>query len=368
MMSNGGLGLKKKEEKLQDAIFIITKERSCPIYNIGEEIKVAHSSMSISSYKPVCLYLAEKAKSLTAGKERFGAFSPVRTTKNVFDCGGCSGIIHFEYKQQKDFATLQMKLLQETEDKRRQKHLEKFFGLLRGLPIFAPLEDDALKDLTLLLEFKNFPVNTVVEKKGEPGTYLSIILQGMVGVMGDDGNRMFEMGTGEIFGEMSFLTGEPVTNSIHTLAPTRIALLSTKNFKSVISQFPVLQLFLFKMLVETAQATSLRSGNISSGMTGKLSEISAVDLFQLINSSRKTGTVKLTLGQGKALVYFKEGMIIHARYLDLRDQEAFFALLKAKRGFFSYTRGVPAKLVNNPPVGDFMGLLMAGLQKQDEGV
>ena len=62
MMISSGIGVIRKVEKLQDAIFIVTKERSCPLYNIGEEIKIAHSSIAISSYKPVCLHLAEKAK------------------------------------------------------------------------------------------------------------------------------------------------------------------------------------------------------------------------------------------------------------------------------------------------------------------
>ena len=32
--------MKKQAKNIRDAIFIVTEERHCPIYNIGEEFKV----------------------------------------------------------------------------------------------------------------------------------------------------------------------------------------------------------------------------------------------------------------------------------------------------------------------------------------
>ena len=143
-------------------------------------------------------------------------------------------------------------------------------------------------------------------------------------------------------------------------------MLSVKNFKHVLKMYPVLQLFLFKMLVDRAQTLTLRSGNITSGMNGELAEISTVDLFQLINSSQKTGTIDLVLEEGRAMVFFKEGEIVHARFLNLRDNDAVFALLGVKSGHFTYTKGIPHDLDELPPIGGFMGLMMEGLQRIDE--
>ncbi|WP_240910023.1 DUF4388 domain-containing protein [Desulfopila sp. IMCC35008] len=362
-------GVGRKKAKLKDAIFIITQEKTCPLYNVGEEIKVANGSISISSYKPVCLYLSKKSIEIASTPEGFGGgISPIRSKRARFDCGGCgdSNLIHFEYKQEKDFATLQMKMLSEAEAQRRRQHLERYFGMLRTMEVFESLDDDALRDLTLMLEFKTIPVDKVVVKKGEPGNHLNIILKGKLGLLADDGTRIAEMGSGEIFGEMSLLTGDPVSNSIHTLDPTQIAMLSLKNFKYVIVKYPVLQLFLFKMLVARAQAMALKEGNISSGMTGELEEIAAVDLFQLINSSQKTGTITLSLARGQAHIYFFEGQIVFARYLQMKGKEAVYALLNANKGFFSYAKGIPHQLDGRPPLGDFMGMLMEGLQRIDE--
>jgi CRP/FNR family cyclic AMP-dependent transcriptional regulator len=69
---------------------------------------------------------------------------------------------------------------------------------------------------------------------------------------------------------------------------------------------------------------------------------------------------------GKAAVWFKDGEIVQANFLKLRDKDAVFALLGVKNGHFSYTRGVPDELENLPSIGDFLGILMEGLQRIDE--
>ena len=357
----------KQDKKFRDLIFVVTEEKFCPLYNVGEELKIESSSITVPSFKSVCLFLAEEIIKIASSRDSFGGFSKLDgIQKSRFDCGGCDGLIRFEYKKDKDFATLQMKLLTESEERRRRRHLDKFFGVLRQLDIFESLDDDALSDLTLLLELKTIPVDKVVLKKGEPRTPLFIILSGKVAVMADDGQHLAEIESGEIFGEMSLLSGEPATNSIHTIEETQVAMLSNKNFKHVLKKYPILHLFLLKMLVDRAQTMTLRSGYITSGMTADLAEIHMVDLLQLINSNQKTGTIDLALNTGTAAVFFKEGEIIQVRYLEFPDKDALLKLLAIKEGYFSYTRGIPPDLENVPPVGDFMGMIMEGLQRIDE--
>jgi CRP-like cAMP-binding protein len=350
----------------RDAIFIITDERNCPLYNVGEELKVENNSLTPPSCKASCLILADKLSSIVKSQDSFGKPSPFGAQKSRFDCGGCEGKIHFEYKKEKGYTTLQMKLLNEAEELKKQKHLNQFFGVLRALEMFEPLDNAALVDFTLLLELKTFSFNKVILKKGDPGSHLFIILNGLVSVIADDGSTITELGPGEIFGEMSLLSGEPIANSIYSFEVTQVAMLSQKNFKHVLKTFPVLQLFLFRLLVARAQAIALRSGNISSGMTGELSEIAVADLLQLINTSMKTGIVELSLDDGSASVYFNEGEIVHATFLGLSGQEAVFSLLTRKKGRFSYSRGLPAEMQGLEPIGGFMGMLMEGLQRIDE--
>ena len=350
----------------RNAIFIVTEERACPIYNVGEEFKVEQMALTVPEGKPACLMMVRELMKAVADKKSMERFSPYGLKKVKFECGGCTGLIRFEFKKEKDFATLQMKLLAAAEQKARMRHLDKFYDLLRGIEIFEPLNEDSLRDLSAQLQLKEFDANKIILKKGEPGTSLYIMLEGRVAVIGDDGQTLSEMSAGEIFGEMSLLSGESITTSIHSREKTRLATLSSKDFKHVLNRYPVLQVFFYRMLVERAQSNTMRAGTISSGMTGKLSEINPVELFQLINSSQKTGKVQLTLDDGNAVVTFHEGELVRTQYRNLSEKEAFFTLLAKGEGNFTYTSGLTAEEKELPVIGGFMGLIMEGMRRVDE--
>lgn len=350
----------------RNAIFIVSEERSCPIYNVGEEFKVEDMALTVPEAKPACLMMVRELMKAVSAKQSFERVTQHGVRKVKFECGGCGGIIRFEFKKEKDFATLQMKLLAVAEQREKMRHLDKFYDILRGLEIFEPLDEDSLRDLSAQLRLKEYPKNKIILKKGDPGTNLYIILEGRVAVIGDEGQTLSEMSVGDIFGEMSLLSGEPVTTSIHSREHTRLATLSSKDFKHVLNRFPVLQVFFYRMLVERAQANTMRSGTISSGMTGRLSEINAVELFQLINSSQKTGKVQLILDDGNAEVTFHEGELVNVQYRQLKGKEALFVLLAKGEGNFTYTSGLSPEDKALPVIGGFMGLIMEGMRRIDE--
>lgn len=350
----------------RNAIFIITEERSCPIYNVGEEFKVENDALTVPEAKPACLLLVRELIKTVAEKRSMERFSPAGVKKVKFECGGCVGLIRFEFKKEKEFATLQMKLLAVAEQRARMRHMDRFFDILRKLDIFEPLDEDSLRDLSAQLQLMEYPENKIVLKKGDPGTNLYIVLEGRIAVIGDEGQTLSEMAVGDIFGEMSLLSGEPVTTSIHSRERTRLATLSSKNFKHILNKYPILQVFFYRMLVERSQANTMRAGTISSGMTGKLAEINAVELFQLINTSQKTGRVQLVLDDGSAQVAFNEGELVKARYRDLTGKEAFFSLLAKGEGTFTYTSGLSPEEKELEVIGGFMGLVMEGMRRVDE--
>ncbi len=350
----------------KDAIFVITEEHACPIYNIGEEFVVNQMALTVPAAKPACLLMVQEVMKVVSTVQTMERFSQQGIQKTKFECGGCTGLIRFEYKKKRGFATLQMKLLAAAQKKEKMRHLDRFYDTLRSLEIFEPLDEDNLGDLSSLLDLKEYGADKVILKKGDPGTNLYIIIEGKIAVIGDDGQTLSEMTVGDIFGEMSLLSGECVTTSIHSRERTRLAALSSKDFKHVLNKYPVLQVFFYRLLVERAQTNTLRSGTISSGMSGKLSDIHAVELFQLINSSAKTGKVDLTFSDGKALVLFNEGELVQAVYNNEAGKEAFFQVLAKSEGDFTYTSGISKEAEEVQPIGGFMGLVMEGIRRVDE--
>lgn len=355
--------MNRTEEKYCDAIFIVTEEKSCPIYSVGEELKVQDFCLSVTSYKPGCLHLSKKLASILTVSEKNSSLTPTAGPKSQFDCGGCEGIIHFEYKRQKDFATVQMKMLKQADDRRNRHLIEKYFVKMRKLDIFRSLDDHSLIDLTLMLEFKTILQNKRVVKKGASGNHLYIILKGTVAVIHDDGSHALELGQGEIFGEMSLLSGEPVSSSIHTTEDTEVAQLSLKNFRDILRSYHKLQFYLLKILTDRAQAVSLKSGEISSGMGGKLSEVSSVKICKMLHRKRKTGALHMTLKQGKAVIFFREGDIVYSRFQEYRQKDAVYQLLTCKDGHFHYTRGLPPDLKKSPPIAPFDELMLEGIRR-----
>ena len=242
-----------------------------------------------------------------------------------------------EFKQEKEFATVQMKLLAAAQRKERLKDISQFASLLRGIQIFQPLSDEDLLDLATLLQIEKCPWGFPVIQKGDVGDHLYIILSGRVEVMDEDGVTLANMGKGAVFGEMSLLSGETVTTTIMATEPTELATLSKKNFRHMQVRFPALQVFFYKLLVgRITTINQQRAEELSSGMVGQLADIPPIELLQMINSNQKTGALKLEAGKSKGQLLFNEGELVYAIFNGKDAQEAFYDVLALKDGRFKF--------------------------------
>jgi hypothetical protein len=109
----------------RNAVFVVTSEDSCPIYNAGEELQIQDSAMSVDYEKPVCLILVEELhKALAKSSKKPGEqrFSQRAMQRASFKCPGCTGVMRFEYKKERGFSTLQMNLLRIADKKARKRH------------------------------------------------------------------------------------------------------------------------------------------------------------------------------------------------------------------------------------------------------
>jgi CRP-like cAMP-binding protein len=354
--------------EFRNAIFVVTEERFCPIYNVGDEFNVLRDALTIPGVKPACLILVRSIMRIVEGQDALKRHTVFGTQKVKFECGGCSGLIRFEYKKEKEYATTQMKLLASARKRRESEELEEFTDMLKSFPVFAPLSDNDLYDLFTLLRFKKYGRDEIILRAGDPGTNLYIILTGRVEVVDDDGETITELQSGGVFGEMSLLTGAPVVTSVYSREETKLATLTSKDFKHVLHRYPVLHVFFYRLLIDRAGSKSRQlTREIGSGMTGDITQVHVVDLFQMINAGQKTGTVELKFDDGRAMVYFSEGELVYAEYKELLGKEAFFALLGKTSGQFTFTPGLPDEVEDFDVIGGFMGLVMEGMQRLDEG-
>jgi CRP/FNR family transcriptional regulator, cyclic AMP receptor protein len=353
--------------QFRNGVFLITEEDHCPLYNVGEELVVNEAILRLPVAKPTCLVLAHEIITIASEGETYERLDHGEKKKTKFDCGGCTGLIRFEFKKEKGFETLQMKLLAASERKEKIKGVSRFAGLLRTIEIFAPLKDDDLLDLATLMELQDYPWGFPIVQKGDPGVRLYIIVSGRVEIIDDEGLAFGEMEKGDVFGEMSLLSGDPVTTTITAAEPCQLAVMSHKNFRHIISRFPALQVFFYKLLVSRITTINQqRAEELASGMTGQLADISPVELCQMINANQKTGILKLESEDSKASLMFNEGELIHAEIDGRKGKEAFYAVLSLKSGRFKFTQGLTASQKTKDVIGGFMGLVMEGMKRLDD--
>ncbi len=353
--------------QFRNGVFIITEERYCPLYNVGEELHVDEGVLKLPAAKPTCLTLTRDLIELASEDVAYEMYLQGSRKKSKFECGGCTGIIRFEFKKEKEFATIQMKLLAAAERREKLKSIARFAGLLRTIEIFQPLSDDDLLDLATLLKLEDYNWGFPILQKGDPASNLFIIIDGRVEVMDEDGVTLAEMSRGDVFGEMSLLSGDRVTTTIMAMEPCQIASLSQKNFRHVLNRFPALQVFFYKLLVSRITTINFqRAEELSSGMVGQLADIPPLELCQMINSNQKTGRLKLEVGQEKASLLFNEGELVFARFNAKEGREAFYDILAINDGRFKFTHGLTRKEMDMDVLGGFMGMLMEGMKRIDD--
>jgi len=351
----------------RDGIFIVTEENQCPLYNVREEFEVKENVLNLPVGKPTCMILAQNIVEIATADSSYQRMSGGTTEKAKFECGGCSGMIRFEYKKDKGFATLQMKLLDAAERREKVQKGNQFAGLLRSVRMFVALTDDELIDLAALLDLQEFPWQFPIVQKGDPGNRLYIILSGRADVLDEQGVVLAELHQGEVFGEMSLLSGEAVTTTIMAAIPCKIAIMNQKNFRHILNRFPTLQVFFYKLLVGRITKMNVqRAEELASGMVGQLSDISAVELCQMVNSNQKTGKLVLEFGDKRGVILFNEGEIVQAELEDIQGVEAFYEIIAIEGGRFNFAQGLTYSEKKLDVLGGFMGLVLEGMKRLDD--
>jgi CRP/FNR family transcriptional regulator, cyclic AMP receptor protein len=74
----------------------------------------------------------------------------------------------------------------------------------------------------------------------------------------------------------------------------------------------------------------------------------------------------LTLPKGNARIAFKAGEPVSVSYNGLTGEDAFFEIIRQKRGNFKFKPGLSPSEMNAPVIGDFMYLLMEGMNRVDQ--
>ena len=104
---------------------------------------------------------------------------------------------------------------------------------LRTIPLFAGCGDTALAAGDRLVDDHDVPAGTVLTREGAFGRESFVIVSGTAEVT-VRGQRVAELGSGAVFGEMAVLQREPRTATVTALTPMHLLVVSPANLSALL--------------------------------------------------------------------------------------------------------------------------------------
>jgi CRP-like cAMP-binding protein len=283
-----------------------------------------------------------------------------RIPGKIIECSGCTGSMKVEplpRRRTRDSGS----------GNDRSRKIDAVAAMLSNFSIFQSLDCQNLREIVALLKLKKYARDEIILKKGAPARHLFIILAGTADVLDDKGVRLSFLQKGDVFGEMSLISGEPVGATIRVVDPVTIIFIRGQEFKQILNKFPSIQMYLARLLAQRLAKSNLAvAKEITSGMMGRLSEMAPPEIFQTLNLNQKTGQLSLILSDGTGKLSFRKGELVAATYKEKSGKEAFFKLLIQTDGRFRFQQALSENEKRAPVLGTFMEMLLEGLRRMDE--
>jgi hypothetical protein len=118
---------------------------------------------------------------------------------------------------------------------------------LRGIPLFAELDDEALERVAAIATETEFPPGAVLIERGHPGLGLFVILDGTV--RADVRDRHADVGPGEFVGELSLLIDRmPRAARVRAEKPVRALAISRADFLALLESEPSIAIAMLRVV------------------------------------------------------------------------------------------------------------------------
>ncbi len=350
--------------------FRVCETRHCPLYRFGDCFAISGIAIHLENRtdqsfinttvihlppgREVCKILSGDLTRIIISYERSDKIPDCMIT-----CSGCTGSLKLEHLQEQ---------AEEDEPAGQSNQIGSIIHMLSNFSFFRNIDEKNLNEVVRFFSLLEFDRNEIIIRKGEPGGNFYIVVSGRVEILNDTGISIASLGRGEVFGEMSLICEERTGATVQASEAARILSIDHRHFRKILQKYPGVQLYFTRLLARRlASSNRIRSEEYASGIIGKLEEIPPEALFQTLHINNKTGILTITgLPNSTARFSIRHGALIKASYGGKKGEEAFYEVLRSKKGRFRFTPGLPPEDFEIPEIGYFMKLLMEGLQRIDE--
>ena len=109
--------------------------------------------------------------------------------------------------------------------------------LLHAIPLFSAFGRKDLERLGSLADEVDVPAERCLMAQGDRGSEMFVVVSGQLRVE-RDGQRLNTLGPGDFFGEIALLDGGPRTATVTADEPSRLLVLTHREFHSMMDEFP----------------------------------------------------------------------------------------------------------------------------------
>jgi small-conductance mechanosensitive channel/CRP-like cAMP-binding protein len=156
-------------------------------------------------------------------------------------------------------------------------------GLLGQVSVFSALSAEIRNQIAERSVIAAYGSGEYIVRQGDQGDSLFIIRSGSCGVYVSKGemheNRIATIESGGFFGEMSLLTGEPITATVRAMADTSVIIIDKENFSNILNDNPTIPVQLGEILAERQKELAEEAGRIVSDTPSSSSMIAKIKSF-----------------------------------------------------------------------------------------
>jgi uncharacterized repeat protein (TIGR04076 family) len=347
-------------------ILTATDVSGCRIFDSGEQFTVDYPRIVFEESDKACITAIDQLHPYIFPLSRGVAFATLQIGQDTATLRCCCPQGSVLFKVEKQFRRLLV-------SREIQQHLDRLkldIAQLQAVPIFSPLPGPSLDKIIPFLQLRPVETATDIIRQGDVGQSLFIITTGEVLVVREGGQLGEEvlatLSEGECFGEMSLISGEPVSATIRAKGPSTLLVLSKEDFTQLLLDNPSLNLYFTKLLTQRLQQTNSRIMDmLDRGIQGNVKNFSIPELIQTLALNRRTGILVIMDKHAKAEAHFQKGSVAEVTLENLEGEEAFYRLLEWEEGQFQFQPGEIVPGVRKI-TKDTMQLLMEGLRRLDE--
>lgn len=216
---------------------------------------------------------------------------------------------------------------------------------LKNIPLFAFVAEEDLELIAEKLELEYHPTDSIIINEGESGDCLYLIKTGRVKVFAtsQDTNQeiiLSYLDSGDHFGEMSLISGEPRSASIKAITDIEAWSLNRTVFDQLIMNNPNITLTLTHLLTQRLKEANVARKESEEyyeqkfSPKGDLGEISVVQILKYAEDNSLSGNIILQNGDNLANFFYKKGQLLKLEFGEVDEDEALDIILEWETGSY----------------------------------